>query len=80
LEGGVKLYAIDAEPVGKDVVEKIGQVLGIASSTRLSSVAIVVVHPDGTPQFFWSDAPSKGLLIGSVARLQAALIRSVDDD
>lgn len=73
-----ELHAIDSEPPGKDVIDKIGQVLGIASSTRLSSVAIVIVHPDGSPQFFWSDAPSMGLLIGNVERLQAALVRAVD--
>jgi hypothetical protein len=73
-----ELHTIDAEPPGHDVIEKIGEVLGIASSTRLSSVAIVIVHPDGSPQFFWSDAPSKGLLVGSVARLQHALLGSLD--
>lgn len=74
-----ELRAIDAESPGKDVIDKIGQVLAIANETRLSSVAIVIVHPDGTPQFFWSDAPSKGLLIGNVARLEAAMIRELDE-
>jgi hypothetical protein len=75
-----ELRVLDAEPVGADVIDKLDQVMTIARDQRLSSVALVVVHPDGTPQFFWSDAPSKGLLIGSVARLQAAIIRSVDDE
>lgn len=74
-----ELRAIDAEPPGADVLAKLEQVTKIATETRLSSVALVIVHPDGTPQFFWSDAPSKGLLIGSVARLQAAMIRELDE-
>lgn len=69
---------IDAEPAGTDVVAKLQEVMDLALDVRLSSIALVVVHPDGTPQFFWSDAPSKGLLIGGVARLQAALIGQVD--
>jgi hypothetical protein len=71
-----------AQPDGREGrgIDKLDQVMTIARDQRLSSVALVVVHPDGTPQFFWSDAPSKGLLIGSVARLQAAIIRSVDDE
>jgi hypothetical protein len=73
------LAVIDAEAPDASVIAKLKEVLAMAERERLSSVALVVVHPDGRPQFFWSEAPSMGLLIGAASRLHAALVRDVDD-
>jgi hypothetical protein len=72
------IRVIDAEPVGPDVVAKLEQVLELAREGKLSSVAIATVERDGCVNRSWSSAPSISLLIGSVARLQAALILTAD--
>lgn len=72
------LVALESEPVGEDVVAKLEEALEIARQGRLSSVAIATVYRDGTTGRSWSKAPSLSLLIGGVARLEAALIRRAD--
>lgn len=73
-----ELKVLDAEPIGEDVIAKLEEALAEAREGRLSSVAIATVERDGTTNRSWSTAPSMSLLIGSVARLQAALIRRAD--
>lgn len=73
-----ELKVLSAEPVGEDVIEKLEEVLAAARENRISSVAIATVERDGTANRCWSTAPSLSLLIGSVARLEAALIRRAD--
>jgi hypothetical protein len=75
-----ELHAIDAEPPGADVIEKLEEALATAREGKLSSVAIAVVYRDGKTGRSWSNAPSVPLLIGSIARLEAALIRKIDVD
>lgn len=75
---GADLRVIEAEPVGPDVVEHLEEALEQARKGELSSVAIATVYRDGTTSRAWSSAPSLSLLIGSVARLEAALIREAD--
>lgn len=75
-----ELLAIDSEPPGEDVIEKLEEVLAMARKGELSSVAIATVYRDGSPGRCWSKAKSMTALIGSVARLEAALIRRVDCD
>ncbi len=73
------LRTIDAEPLGEDVIARIEEVLELARKGEFSSVAIASVYRDGSTGKSWSAAPSLSLLIGSVARMQAALIRRSDD-
>lgn len=72
------LRVLDAEPVGEDVVAKLEEALEKAKAGAFSSVAIAYVYRDGASDRSWSNAPSISLLIGSVARLEAALIRAAD--
>lgn len=72
------LKVLDAEPLGEDVVAKLEEVLKRAHAGELSSVAIATVYRDGSTGRSWSTAPSMSLLIGSVVRLEAALIRRAD--
>lgn len=73
-----ELRAIDAEPLGADVVAKLEEALEAARAGELSSVAIAVVYRDGSTGTSWSKAPSVGLLVGSTARLQHRLLRIGD--
>lgn len=73
-----ELKVLEAEPVGADVIDKLEEALTQAREGRISSVAIATVERDGTTNRSWSTAPSLSLLIGSVTRLQAALIRKAD--
>jgi hypothetical protein len=73
-----EVRVLEAEPVGADVITKLEEALEQARKGEFSSVALAVVHRDGTVNRSWSKAPSLSLLIGSVARLEAALIREAD--
>lgn len=73
------LRVLDAEPIGADVVEKLEEVLALAREGKISSVAIATVERDGCVNRSWSKTPSLSLLIGSVVRLEAALIRMADE-
>ena len=75
-----ELVQLDAEPIGSDVIEKLEEVLTAARDGKISSVAFAVVYRDGTTGRGWSKPPSLSLLIGSIARLEAALIRRADCD
>lgn len=74
------LHVLDAEPVGPDVIEELEAVLECARNGDISSVAIATVERSGCTNHCWSKAPSVSLLIGSIARMEAALIRHVDCD
>lgn len=73
-----ELKVLDAEPVGADVIEKLEEALALARENRLSAVALATVDRAGMAGNSWSKTPSLSTLIGSVARLQAALIRKAD--
>jgi hypothetical protein len=71
---------IDAEPAPHpDIAERLTELCDEVAADKISSVAIAVVYRDGTTNRSWSTAPSLSLLIGAVARLQAALIRVADE-
>ena len=72
------VHVLDAEPPGEDVVAKLEEALGKARAGEFSSVAMAVVYRDGSAGRSWSKPPSLSLLIGAVARLEAALIRTAD--
>ncbi len=73
------LHVIDAEPLGADVIATLEAALEKARTGEISSVAVAVVERDGSVNRTWSTPPSLSLLIGAVARLQAALIRAADE-
>ena len=73
-----EVRVLDAEPVGEDVVAKLEEALEQARQGQISSVAIAVVYRSGETNRSWSKPPSLSLLIGSVAKLEAALIRRAD--
>ena len=73
------LRVIEAEPQGKAIIERLEWALAQAKDGNLSSVALAVVYRDGTIDHHWSDAPNSSLLIGACARLQAAIIREIDE-
>lgn len=73
------LKVIDAEPApAPDIIERLTEVCDAVAKDKVSSVAIALVYRDGSVGSAWSTAPSLSLLIGSVARLEAALIRRAD--
>lgn len=74
-----KLHVLDAEPLGDDVIRTLQDAMDRAVAGEFSSVAIATVYRDGTAGRTWSDAPSAGLLIGSIERLKVALIMSVEE-
>jgi hypothetical protein len=63
---------LDAEPC--DTVKKLEEALEKAKAGQLSSVAIAVVYRDGTCGRSWSTAPNLSCIIGSIARLQYAVM------
>jgi hypothetical protein len=65
---------LDAEPCGTDTVKKLEEALEKAKAGQLSSVAIAVVYRDGTCGRSWSTAPNLSCIIGSIARLQYAVM------
>ena len=73
------LHVLEAEPIGEDVVAKLEEALTKAKAGEISSVAIAIVHRDGSTNYSWSKAPSMSLLIGCTARLQAGLIRRLEE-
>jgi hypothetical protein len=75
----MNLIALDAEPAGADIIDRLEEVLELARKGELSSVAIATVYRDGAPGRSWSTPPSHTLLIGSVARLQHALNIAADE-
>lgn len=76
----IKLRAIDAEPLGDDVIATLEEALAKAKAGDLSSVGLVVVYRDGTTGRAWSKAPSVTLLAGAAARLQYALLKLTEDE
>lgn len=75
----MNLQVINAEPIGKTVVERLEEFLEDAKAGKLSSVAIAAVYRDGTCNHNWSEAPSVSTLLGAIVRMQADLVRSVDE-
>lgn len=74
-----KLFAIDAEPLGEDVIERLEYVLALAELGELSSVGIVWVTRSGETASTWSKLPSVPLLLGGVSRLAHRLNRLMDE-
>lgn len=74
-----QLTAIDAEPLGGEIIERLEEALEKARAGELSSVAVCVVYRDGSTGNSWSTAPSLALLIASAARLQHRLHLAADD-
>lgn len=72
--------AIDVEPRGRDIASLLKQLIEANKDGGMSSISIAVVCTDGTVESYWSKLPSISLMIGSVARLQAALIRMADEE
>jgi hypothetical protein len=74
-----EVRVIDAEPAPHpDIADRLTEVCNEVAQDKISSVAIAVVYRDGTIGTSWSQARSMSLLIGAVARLEAALIRTAD--
>lgn len=73
------LRVIEAEPAGSEIIERLEEALEKARAGELSSIAIATVYRDGCVGKSWSSPPNASLLIGSIARLQAALIRTADE-
>lgn len=74
-----KLRVITAEAQGDKVIETLEEALALAKAGDLSSVALAMVHRDGTTSFSYSELPSRGTMVGSVTRLQHYLIQGFED-
>lgn len=74
-----ELRVINAEPLGESIIPLLEQALEQARAGELSSVALAKVYRDGSGGHAYSHAPSAGLLIGTITRMQAALIRFADE-
>lgn len=61
------------------VIERLEAALEQAKAGKISAIAIAVVMDDDAMNCAWSDSENVGLLVGSVARLQHRLNRSVDE-
>lgn len=72
------LHAIEPEPLAPGLVELVEQVRDLVAAGGVSSVAVAIVHRDGTMQALWTEAPSMGLLIGSATRLVHKLNMDLD--
>lgn len=75
-----KLAVVDVEPIGKDVVEKIGEVLGAASAGEIAAVAIAVTYRNGATGHSWSEQHNYSLMLGGIERMKAQLARVADDE
>jgi hypothetical protein len=73
-----EIEVLDSEPVSAHVIETLQEALDEARSGSISSVAIACVRRDGCVGNAWSKAPRMSALIGSVARLQYAMIEALD--
>jgi hypothetical protein len=69
---------LDAEPIGKDVVETLELALNRARNGELSSVAIAAVKRDGSPYWVNSAAPNKSTLIGVIERMKQDIIHDAN--
>lgn len=74
-----QLRTIEPQPLGKTIISRLEWALELARKGELSSVAIAVVYRDGCGGHQYSDVPSCGLLVGTIARMQAAIIRDIDE-
>jgi hypothetical protein len=75
-----KLLAIEPEPpVSSDVIEHLTMVCDWVRDDKVSSVAIAVVHRDGSMGTVWSHPPSYPALIGAVERLKYRLMKAIDE-
>lgn len=73
-----KLRAIDAEPVGQEVIAVLERALEQAKAGEISSVGLAVVYRSGVTAQAWSAPPSIGVLMGSAARLVYRLNQALD--
>jgi hypothetical protein len=71
-----KLHVLTAELQGRDIVKLLEDCLAEAREGTFSSIAVAIVERDGCTRAAWSNAPSYGLLIGAVARLQHDIIEA----
>jgi hypothetical protein len=69
---------IDAEPLGKGIIEVLDFFRAMAERGELSSLAVATVLRDGSPQWKWSHAPNTSTLLGSVERMKHAMIVKKD--
>jgi hypothetical protein len=72
------LRVFEAEPLGTDIIETLEAVLERARAGEFSSIAIAYVYRDGCIGSRSSSAPSRPLLLGSVARLSYLLAQDMD--
>lgn len=73
-----ELRAIDAEPLGESIIPLLEQALEQARNGELSSVALAKVYRDGCGGHAYSHLPSAGLMVGTIARMQAIIMRDMD--
>lgn len=69
---------IPCEPAGSDILELLDDLISRAIRGELSSIAVATVDREGVTASAWSEAPSFGTLIGSVAVLQHNLIHRLE--
>jgi hypothetical protein len=75
-----KLLAIEPESaVSPDVIERLTEICDWVRDDKVSSVAIAVVHRDGSTSTCWSTPPHYAALIGAVERLKYRLVRALDE-
>ena len=73
------LHAIEPEPLGDAVIQMLEKALEMARNGEISSAGIAMVLRDGCTHQLWSEAPSVGLLMGSVGRLHHKLNLELDE-
>jgi hypothetical protein len=74
-----RLLAIDPEPpVSPDVIEHLTQICDWVKDDKVSSIAIAIVHRDGSVSTLWSTPPAIVTLLGAVERLKHRLASVMD--
>lgn len=73
-----KLLAIDAEPLGASIIDRLDEVRAAAEAGKVSSIAIAVVYRDGNVSHCTSDMPSLSVLLGAIERMKFAILQAYE--
>ena len=74
-----ELRAIDAEPIGQSIIPLLEQALEQARNGELSAVSLAKVYRDGCGGHAYSFLHSAGLMVGTIARMQYAIMKDMDE-
>lgn len=73
-----KLLTIEPNPpVSEDVIDILREACAWVEKDQVSSIAIAVIHRDGSASTSWSGSATAPTLIGAVERLKYNLLRSM---